>query len=235
MPSLAVSSLNLKLQDADGIRYTDVDYELNLVLPLALPSELVSHLRVINIVLNKSVPIEANIRFKINDLHLSACLVATTSKGIASVPISLQTESACSLSGVKHKGKKWNLNGKSDYTVCKGEGKGMTGLPQSLGYMGIVHRRRKLLGKNDCTVYGVCCDDVHFLFLKLDNYSRWSERLIIARNDKYETVFGPMVFMMKKAMLLSPMHSKESSAQTHHDQEPSAREGLVLDERMDGE
>jgi hypothetical protein len=100
---------------------------------------------------------------------------------------------------VKHKGKKWNLNGKSDYTVwygdiddvavnvviveAKGEGKGTTGLPQTLGYMGksletrekypclisfwdpgTVHRRRKLLGKTDCTVYGVCCDDVYFLF-----------------------------------------------------------------------
>jgi hypothetical protein len=44
-----------------------------------------------------------------------------------------------------------------------------------------------------------------------------------------------MVFMMKKAMLLSPMHSKESSAQTHHDQGLSASEGIVLNERMDEE
>ncbi|KAJ5651916.1 hypothetical protein N7507_009342 [Penicillium longicatenatum] len=99
----------------------------------------------------------------------------------------------------------------------------------------IVRRRRELLGKNDCTVYGICCDDVYFLFLKLDNYPRWSERPITARKDTYETVFGLMVFMMKKAMLLSPMHSKESSAQTHHHQESSASEGLVLDEQMDEE
>ncbi|KAJ6006777.1 hypothetical protein N7451_004721 [Penicillium sp. IBT 35674x] len=251
-PSLAASSLRLKeIQDAVGIQYTDTDHELNLVLPLTLPSKLgklikekemthglteihlVSRLRTINAILNKSAPNEANIRFKINDLLFYACLVAT-SQDIASVrSISLQTESPLFLPGVKHQGKKWNLNGKPDYAVwygevddvavnvviveAKAEGRAMTGLPQALGYMGIVHRRRKLLGKKDCTVYGICCDNAYFVFLKLDNHSRWSERPIIARNDEYETVFGLMVFMMKKAMLLSPMHSKESSAQTHAD------------------
>ncbi|KAJ6119882.1 hypothetical protein N7523_004162 [Penicillium sp. IBT 18751x] len=245
MPSLAVSSLDLKqIQDAVGIRYTDTDRELSLVQPLALSSELVSRLRIINTVLNKSRPNEANIRFRLNELLMNACLVATASKDIASVrPISLQTESACSLPGVKHKGKKCNLNGKPDYAVwygevddvalnvviveAKGEGRGNTGLPQTLGYMA------KSLNTCDTNpssnlIQELSTDGESFLERRT-----WSERPVIARYHKYETVFGLMVFMMKKAMLLSPMHSKESSAQTHPHQRYSACEELVSDERMD--
>lgn len=42
---------------------------------------------------------------------------------------------------------------------------------ESNSFKGVVHRLRKEKNKQDCTIYGVACDDTMFHFLKINNNS----------------------------------------------------------------
>lgn len=104
-----------------------------------------------------------------------------------------------------------------------------------------MHKLRKEREKRDCTVYGVACDAVYFHFLKINdnsevdaflsplfesnhsNVDQWSERQVkVCQPEGYTEAFGLLVFLMRRALALSPtslqssmLHSKDSSAQTH--------------------
>ncbi|CAI7572193.1 unnamed protein product [Penicillium discolor] len=92
---------------------------------------------------------------------------------------------------VVHKGAKYDLIGRPDYSLWYGtkedvavsvvvvEAKaGVTatpGIPQVLGYMGCIHRRRKRLAKVNSMVYGVVSDGQYFAFLKINDDSQAME------------------------------------------------------------
>ncbi|KAL2863173.1 uncharacterized protein BJX67DRAFT_364382 [Aspergillus lucknowensis] len=44
--------------------------------------------------------------------------------------------------------------------------------PQCIGYMGVVHRRRKEAKKENCEVFGFVTDGYDFCFMKIDEFSR---------------------------------------------------------------
>ncbi|KAJ5926428.1 hypothetical protein N7516_008201 [Penicillium verrucosum] len=111
---------------------------------------------------------------------------------------------------VTHKGLKYDLVGRPDYSLWYGdeedvavsivvvETKGgagpSTGVSQTLGYMGYVHRRRKDLQKLDSTVYGVVSDGQWW----------WTEHIIPARLGNYQEVLGLLVHMFRTAASLRP-------------------------------
>ncbi|KUM66957.1 hypothetical protein ACN42_g3 [Penicillium freii] len=61
-----------------------------------------------------------------------------------------------------------------------------------------VHKQRKDLGKTDTTVYGISTDAMNSTFMKLDNESRWSFKLVGVVGNGFEQVLGLLVYMMKK-------------------------------------
>ncbi|KAJ5819605.1 hypothetical protein N7474_005196 [Penicillium riverlandense] len=250
LPSLAISSLNLgDVQVILNLKFIRTDPELSLVPSIPLTPALNDQIELIDEVLNNSVSNEASIRWKLNALMMHAHRMATADKTASNQPISIQTESLFSMGPVVHDEQQWTLTGRPDYTVWYGnkdhvslnvvvveakcQQRGLTGLPQALAYMGVVHHQRKKLGKRDSTVYGVTCDDVEFRFLKLNDNSEWSEKHVTAREQQYEQAFGLLVFLMKKALSLSPIHSKESSAQTYDTQGSSHALGSHAEDLMD--
>ncbi|KOS41291.1 hypothetical protein ACN38_g7848 [Penicillium nordicum] len=133
-------------------------------------------------------------------------------------------------SPIKWEGKKRTLLGRPDYGIWYGEKEdldlnvvimgvkrldgGGEGIPQALTYMGCVHKQRKDLGKTDTTVYGISADTMNFTFIKLDNKSRWSFKLVGVVGNGFEQVLGLLVYMMKKATSMSPATSKRTSRRT---------------------
>ncbi|KAJ5859930.1 hypothetical protein N7534_005207 [Penicillium rubens] len=87
------------------------------------------------------------------------------------------------------------------------------GVPQALAYMakGCVHKQRKDLGKADTTVYGISTDAMNFTFMKLDNKSQWSFKLVGVVANGFEQVLGLLVYLMTKAALMSPASSRHAS------------------------
>ncbi|CAI7629571.1 unnamed protein product [Penicillium glandicola] len=88
-----------------------------------------------------------------------------------------------------------------------------------------------------CTLYGTASNGSLFWFLKISNDSKWSEYVFSIRDNHFEGPLGLLVYMFRRAAIMSPAHSKESSRQTHTQDESSettkamgAIEDLVMEE-----
>ncbi|KAJ5106188.1 hypothetical protein N7456_002863 [Penicillium angulare] len=213
---------------------TTADDELKNVPSVATPEELKNILEMIRQATGKSDTGESTIQISINMLLVYAhdAVVSSNSPGARSICI--QTEKTWSYPFI-HQNKRYKLVGKPDYAVWYGEieeialnvviceakrfGHTSSGFSQCLAYMGIVHRLRKDAEKSHCAVYGVVSDAEDFVCMKINNNSEWSDfRLhsaLDARNGNHDVLLGLLVHFMKKAALLSPVHSKELSGQTH--------------------
>ncbi|KAJ9489968.1 hypothetical protein VN97_g3266 [Penicillium thymicola] len=165
---------------------------------------------------------EASIRYKLNLLLVCAHDLA--------------------YSPIKWEGKIRTLWGRPDYGIWYGEKEdldlnavimeakrpnaGGDEIPQALAYMGCVHKQRKNLGKTDTTVYGISTDAMNFMFMKLDNESRWSFKPVGVVGNGFEQVLGLLVYMMKKATSMSSAASKRTS---HRTQQGSGESDLSFD------
>ncbi|KAI2687592.1 hypothetical protein CBS147332_113 [Penicillium roqueforti] len=163
------------------------------------------------------------IRCKLNLLLVCAHDLVLSSLSKSARPINIQMERIWVYSPVKWKGKTWVLSGRPDYGIWYGEeedidlnvvimeakklASGTVGIPQALEYMGCVHKQRKELGKADTTVYGISTDTMTFTFMKLDNESRWSFKMVGAVGNGFEQVLGLLVYLMEKAASISPAAS----------------------------
>ncbi|KZN83420.1 hypothetical protein EN45_105160 [Penicillium chrysogenum] len=76
--------------------------------------------------------------------------------------------------------------------------------------------------KKDCTIYGIASNGYDFVFLKIDNDSKWSDRKITTRDGNYDEVLGVLVHMFTKAAVMSPAHSKEPPRQQQSSGESAA-------------
>lgn len=144
----------------------------------------------------KSGPNEALTRITLNNLlifahHFVTSQPSTTSSDMNMNDLNLNAEGLWRYGPVMHKDTKHDLVGRPDYSLWYGneedvavsvvvvEMKGVesvtSGVSQTLGYMGCVHRRRKDLQKKDATVYGVVSDGQCWWFLKINNDSEVSK------------------------------------------------------------
>ncbi|CAI7629675.1 unnamed protein product [Penicillium glandicola] len=60
-----------------------------------------------------------------------------------------------------------------------------------------------------------------FSFLKVSNDSKWSEHVVSIWDGHFEEPLGLLVYILRRAAIMSPAHSKESSRQTHTQDESS--------------
>ncbi|KAJ5790007.1 uncharacterized protein N7518_007018 [Penicillium psychrosexuale] len=95
-----------------------------------------------------------------------------------------------------------------------------------LSFLSKSARSRKELGKADTTVYGISTDTMTFTFMKLDNESRWSYKIVGVVGNGFEQVLGLLVYLMGKAASVSPATSKRTSCRT---QEGSWESDLIFD------
>ncbi|KAJ6185487.1 hypothetical protein N7519_006788, partial [Penicillium mononematosum] len=52
-------------------------------------------------------------------------------------------------------------------------------------------------------------DGYDFVFLKIDNDSKWSDYKTTTRDGNYDEILGVLVRMFTKAAMMSPTHSKQ--------------------------
>ncbi|CDM30842.1 hypothetical protein CBS147339_440 [Penicillium roqueforti] len=222
-PTVAISSLEIK----------DVENALNLHLDRR-DKELEQYLKLIDGASNRSPSTEVSVRWTIDALLLNAHSIAAKRTPVAR-PI-VQRDSSYTHGPVRLKGKLIMLSARTDYGVWYGEteevalnvvivkAKNMdsdSGVAQALGYMGCVHRERKSLHKQDCTIYGLVTTGETFRFLKISNDSKWLTYVLDVYSCSLSGPFGLLVNIFCRAAVMSPAHSKESSCQFHQ-QEASA-------------
>ncbi|CAI7637980.1 unnamed protein product [Penicillium bialowiezense] len=66
-------------------------------------------------------------------------------------------------------------------------------------------------------------------FLKISHESKWSEFVVVGRRENLERPYGLLVWMLKKAALISPAHSKQTSDETNEE----AGDGMTIDRMME--
>ncbi|KAJ5120887.1 uncharacterized protein N7515_010275, partial [Penicillium bovifimosum] len=171
--------------------------------------------------------IECSLRSAIPSKHD----IVTSRQPNADQKIRIQTEGHWVFAPVEYRKKQFILVGKPEYAVWYGDVNDTAvnvvivraksplsaseGIPQCLAYMSMVHQHRRREKKKNCTVYGVSADAQIFLFLKIDEKSRWSMTGLDAFTGNFDRVLGMLVYLLQKAREASPTHSKESSAQSH--------------------
>ncbi|KAJ5337142.1 uncharacterized protein N7506_005164 [Penicillium brevicompactum] len=244
--SIAVTALSLQdIQKMFSLTRT-VDDEFDSVVPVTLPEELKLWLEKSDRALGASSANEAIIRCKLNILLVCAHDLVSSSLDKSARPVNIQMERQWAFSPVKWKGKQHTLSGRPDYGIWYGDEEdielnvviveakrsmgGTQGIPQALAYMACVHRQRKVLGKEDTTVYGISTDTIHFIFMKLDNESRWSMKPVCVFENEFQQVLGLLVYLMKKTASMSPTTSKRSSRRTH---QGSGDSDLIFDHNPD--
>ncbi|KAJ5535389.1 hypothetical protein N7527_001643 [Penicillium freii] len=232
LPTLAVGDLDTKqVEEILHLKATQEDDELAHVPSIPTPTELKSVLTKVDAARSKSSLNEASIRWTLDLLLVYAHDIATFRQPNAGQNIGIQTERHWVFEPVEYDKKKFTLVGKPDYAVwygnvndtavniviveAKSQNSASKGVPQCLAYMGMVHRLRQREKKKNCTVYGVTADAQFFIFLKIDEKSRWSAVSVTAVAGKFDHVLGMLVYLLRKASEASPIHSKESSAQSH--------------------
>ncbi|KAJ5508600.1 hypothetical protein N7527_010743 [Penicillium freii] len=208
---LAVTSLSLlEIQKILGLTLV-VDEEFDSVTPIPVPQDLKLWLGKADRAYGASYANEASIRYKLNLLLVCAHDLVLSSSNESTRPLNIQMESMWACSPVKWEGKTWTLSGRPDYGIWYGDKEGLdlnvvimeAKRPNSGGEgadlsKGCVHKQRKDLGKTDTTVYGISTDAMNSTFMKLDNESRWSFRLVGVVGNGFEQVLGLLVYMMKK-------------------------------------
>ncbi|OQE29239.1 hypothetical protein PENFLA_c004G02424 [Penicillium flavigenum] len=65
-------------------------------------------------------------------------------------------------------------------------------------------KQRKDVGKTDTTVYGISTDAMNFTFMKLDNETWWSFKLVGVVGNGFEQVLSLLLYLIKKAASMSP-------------------------------
>ncbi|KAJ5458273.1 hypothetical protein N7475_009661 [Penicillium sp. IBT 31633x] len=231
LPTLAVSDLSTKQVEKMLHLQPTEDDELAHIPPIPTPAELKSVLLKVDAARSESPLNEVSIRWKLDLLLVYAHDIATSGQPDAGQRIGIQTERHWVFEPVRHEQKKFALIGKPDYAVWYGKvddtavnivvveaksiGSAGKGIPQCLGYMGMVHRLRQREKKKNCTVYGMATDAQAFFFLKIDEKSKWSMVSAVALTGKFNHVLGMLVYLLRKASEASPTHSKQSSAQSH--------------------
>ncbi|KAJ9265274.1 hypothetical protein DTO195F2_1886 [Paecilomyces variotii] len=131
---------------------------------------------------------------------------------------------------VMHKNREIILNGRADYSLwyetvdepesnmvvveAKAHEGDRTGEWQTLTYMAIIHSARKKAGRSDTTIYGVATDSHRFIFMRLDNNSKWSK--LETTWDTPEgaiTVISHLHKIMDHAAMLSPVATRQSASE----------------------
>ncbi|KXG54366.1 uncharacterized protein PGRI_075100 [Penicillium griseofulvum] len=214
---LEVTSLSLTdVQNILGLTLV-VDDDFDSVTPIPVPQDLTAETK------------QAS-ACKLNLLLVCAHDLVSSSLSKSARPLNIQMERTWAYSPVKWKGKTRMLSGRPDYGIWYGEeedldlnvvimeakrpNSGTERVPQALAYMGCVHKQRKDFGKADATVYGISTDAMNFTFMKLDNESQWSFKLVGVVGNGFEQVLGLLVYLMTKAALMSPASSKRTSRRT---------------------
>ncbi|KAI2680482.1 hypothetical protein DTO013E5_514 [Penicillium roqueforti] len=209
-PTVAISSLEIKdVENALNLHLDRRDKELEQVTPITPPPPhtrlLVEYLKLIDEASNRSPSTEVSVRWTIDALLLNAHSIAAKRTPVAR-PINVQRDSSYTHGPTTESAK--NMDSDS-------------GVAQALGYMGCVHRERKSLHKQDCTIYGLVTTGETFRFLKISNDSKWSTYVLDVYSCSLSRPFGLLVHIFCRAAVMSPAHSKESSCQFHQ-QEASA-------------
>ncbi|KAJ5257379.1 hypothetical protein N7524_008935 [Penicillium chrysogenum] len=234
--TLAISSLFINdIEKILKLKWTRKDTELADLRPMECPRVLVHQIDKITRALGRSHPSEENGRWILNSLLLEAYEIATVICPHAAQPLNIQAERGWKYGPVKWHRRKYFLTGRPDYGVWYGEEEAVSlnvvvveakrepgGTEQALGYMGCIHRQRKELKKKDCTIYGIASNGYDFVFLKIDNDSKWSDRKITTRDGNYDEVLGVLVHMFTKAAVMSSTHSNQPSRQQQSSGESAA-------------
>ncbi|KAJ5422150.1 hypothetical protein N7491_010595, partial [Penicillium cf. griseofulvum] len=98
----------------------------------------------------------------------------------------------------------------------------------------VVIWRRRWTKWSDSAVYGMASNGSVFWFLKISNDSKWSEHVVTARDNHFEHPLGLLVHIFRRADLISPTHSKESSIQSYDREETNGAAGaLAIDEDVE--
>ncbi|KAJ5200019.1 hypothetical protein N7491_009182 [Penicillium cf. griseofulvum] len=240
--TVAVSSLPMKeVVKVLDLKHNWWDHELQDVQPVPLPPLLVGTLSLIKSASTRSPTTEASTQWIIDTLILNAYDIAGSDIPYAQ-PVNVQTERSFKYGPVKLHGQKVNLSARPDYGIWYGEHEAVclnvliveakkvdigSGAAQALGYMGCIHRERKRFPKRESTVYGMATDGTMFWFFKISDDSKWSQHVVPAPENHYESVFGLLVYLFRRAALASPTHSKESSAQSYEREETEETSGAL--------
>ncbi|KAI2766041.1 hypothetical protein DTO012A8_8748 [Penicillium roqueforti] len=219
-PTVAISSLEIKdVENALNLHLDRRDKELEQVTPITPPPPptrlLVEYLKLIDEASNRSPSTEVSVRWTIDALLLNAHSIAAKRTPVAR-PITSRE--------IAHYGVWYGETEEVALNVVIVKAKNMdsdSGVAQALGYMGCVHRERKSLHKQDCTIYGLVTTGETFRFLKISNDSKWLTYVLDVYSCSLSGPFGLLVNIFCRAAVMSPAHSKESSCQFHQ-QEASA-------------
>ncbi|KAJ5967220.1 hypothetical protein N7501_003468 [Penicillium viridicatum] len=237
LPTIAISSLNFgDVQVMLKLNHSLSNLEFRTQPPVELSPIYAQWLDMTRNAFGKSETNEALTRLTQNNLLVFAHNYVTsqpdsTPTDLHMNELHLNAEGLWRYGPVTHKGLKYDLVGRPDYSLWYGneedvavsivvvEAKGgagaSSGVSQTLGYMGCVHRRRKDLQKVDSTVYGVVSDGQCWVFLKINNDSEWTEHMIPTRLGNYQEVLGLLMHMFRTAATMSPIQSEKTSVQTH--------------------
>ncbi|KAJ5822291.1 uncharacterized protein N7525_011575 [Penicillium rubens] len=215
-PTLAISSLFINdIEKIIKLKWTRKDTELADLRPMECPPVLVQQIDKITRALGRSHPSEENGRWILNSLLLEAYEIATVICPHAAQPLNIQAERGWKYGPVKWHRRKYFLTGRPDYGVWYGEEEAV-----SLNVV-IVEAKRELGGMEQALGY-MASNGYDFVFLKIDNDSKWSDRKITTRDGNYDEVLGVLVHMFTKAAVMSPAHSKEPPRQQQSSGESAA-------------
>ncbi|KAI3299676.1 hypothetical protein DTO002I6_1903 [Penicillium roqueforti] len=225
-----------------NLEYVVNDNELRTVPPVPIPSQLTrevtSHFAYLDLSkFDREVPASAAYP---HSTFTSSLLVLARDIVLSDLPeaarfLGIKIKHKWSYGPVLLDKKKHTLVGELDYGIWYGDmedlaliaavvrtkpGEVQKGIAQTLASMGCVHRRRKNLKKNDCTIYGLVTDDKDFWFLKISHDSNWSVHPVMARCSRdCEKVLGMLVYFFEKAVMAYPrsnksgqLHAQESDA-----------------------
>ncbi|KAJ5501304.1 hypothetical protein N7453_006121 [Penicillium expansum] len=249
LPKLAISSLKIdQVQTMLNLSFSFNNIEFQNQPPID-PSPICSEwMRITRNTFGNSEADEALTRITLNNLLVCSHHYITSHSEDMSNNVHLNAEANWRYGPVVQDGMKYDLIGRPDYSLWYGtkedvavsvvvvEAKsGATAtseVPQTLGYMGCAHRKRKELGKMDSTVYGVVSDGQYFVFLKINDDSEWCEHIVSARLNNYRQVLGLLVHIFRAATIMSPMQSEHTPVQIHS-REYSGVSYLGFDEEKD--
>lgn len=126
-----------------------------------------------------------------------------------------------------------NVHGRADYTVwyekqsvdpmalnlvvveAKRSGRATSGIPQCVGYMSIVHKKREEAARNS-VVFGFSTDGLQFCFIKIEKVagqavvsrSAW---LDWRKRDQANLIYSSIRAIVRHAQRISPSHSRQGS------------------------
>ncbi|KAJ5427281.1 hypothetical protein N7465_002351 [Penicillium sp. CMV-2018d] len=194
---------------------------------IELPQCAYQMLDIINRSTRRCVKSEVLIRCRTNILLFAVLDAVMMSAPKDAQPLNLQTETHLISRPFQAKRKYWQAHGHCDYTVRYGEevheqainlvivetkrlGSVSLSEGQALGYMAVVHQKRKASKRaRNSTVYGVATDGKTFYFLCINEASKWGR--IVLDTAQLDRVVDLLAFMMREAMTVSPYTSRHTS------------------------